>query len=213
MNVGRQSRRRRGNRGTRPRTSTLIRYMIRGAAFRGRFDPPRIIATPWNSVVLCAYGVFSDAGTSNFTFSSLATVLRTQLGLVTTQTLSLRFRSVGLWSTPSDVATSAINVALRASDLNFGTTGYHQWIEDAGTTARPSHVHWAWSAAESEVIYVSPANDTTVVFQVDHTAAFSYIVHVHVLWKSTGGDTIPTGRLTVIPELLPDDGPFEELLM
>lgn len=202
------NRRGRGNR--RQRTTRRVKNFVtpaqlrrdnRGFIPRGRFDPPRIVTQPWNSVTLAAFSSISAAGVHDYSVSSLTTLLQTQLG-TNANALLLRFMRVDVWTTPIDVVTNtALNFALRASDLMAPdeSDGYMQWIEDFGTQARPAHCHYVWPQTSQTRVFASQQDGATAIFSVDVPIAQSLIVHVHVLWKFWQADPVPSSRLQLIP--------------
>lgn len=166
----------------------------RGFSSQGPFDPPSVVATPWNTIVLAFRSTYSEKGTTPVTMAGLATVLRTQTGLAASQKLLMRFQRVSLWTTVADTVVGATDFALRPADLRTVTPHGRQWLEDVGTTARPAHVHWTWSAVEQNAVFSTDLDGAMTVYVVDHQDNFTCYVHVHVLWRPLGADPVPTYR-------------------
>lgn len=174
-------------------TPAQLRTVTEGRVLRGSFDPPRVISNPWNTLVLSAAGSEDSAGITAFTVNSFATLLRSQIGLPTTLVLFMRILRISIWSTAADVVSSPLNFALQPAHLQSGATNaFHQWIEDIGTPTRPAHCHFLWPRNEADFVFNSSENSSVVVAQFDHSAAFGYYIHVHVLWRPQGGDPIPS---------------------
>lgn len=189
-------------------TPAELNRRLRGFAPQGSFDPPRIVANPWNSLVIAAAVNNATAGTAQITCGSLATSLRGQIGLPQSVVLLMRFQRVSVWTTPVDVVSNALNFALLPADLVIARSN-RQWLEDAGTPARPAHLHFVWSSSEQNIVFQSTNSSTVVVFSLDTDDAFGGVAHVHVLWRPDGGDPIPTRTISL---LRPDDRPEEEHL-
>lgn len=170
-----------------------------GIAPKGRFDPPRIVVNPWNSLVINTVAIYNEAGVNELSISSLATALRVQIGLNTDQRLLMRFRRVDIWTTPQTVVTSQVNLALlpeNLTPLSAGSTSQLQWIEDYGTAVRSAHCHYVWPASMSNAVFDSTDSSAFVIYSVDHSASVGVINHVHVLWRPYGGDPVPSFRLS-----------------
>lgn len=194
-------------RGRRTRTRRVVRNFVTptqlhrqtvGYSPRGRYDPPSIVATPWNSLVVAFSSAAPTVGVTDTTVGSLAIALRGQIGLGNTTALSLRFTRVNVWSGISSIDAIGSNIALRPTNLSSPNMRY-VWIEDRGTVARPAHMHWSWPVSDRNVVFSTALSSDTVIFQVDHHATSAWFVHVHLLWKPTGGDPIPTYRLLPTP--------------
>lgn len=183
----------------------------RGYVPRGRFDPPRIVVQPWNSVTLAAFSSLSAAGVAGYNVQALTTLLQNQLGLGT-GVIQMRFSRVDVWTTPTDVLTNtALNIALRPASLYApdAENGWFQWIEDFGTVTRPAHCHFVWPQAHQARIFNSSDNANTQIFAVDVPIAQSLVVHVHILWKFFAADPVPSSRLELTPSGIEQD--FERL--
>lgn len=197
----------RGRRFTRTRkfvknfvTPTQLHRQTVGYSPRGRFDPPAIVATPWNSLVIAFASAAPTAGVTDTTVSNLSVALRSQIGLGLTPAISLRFLRVSVWSGLAPIDVIGSNMALRASNLSQSSnTSTYVWIEDRGTVARPAHMHWSWSVSDRNVVFGSATSADTIIFQVDHHANSAWFCHVHVLWKPSAGDPVPTFRLLSTP--------------
>lgn len=173
---------------------------LEGFSPRGQFDPPRVIATPWNSLVLAGLSAAPEAGSTTTTVSTLATLLKSQLGIPTSAEVPflMRFLRVDIWNTVTDTVNGVTSIALLPEDFNY-QGAQRQWIEDRGTVARPGHCHWVWSRSESLKVYHSVDRASSIIFSVDHGANYTWTVHVHVLWRPAGGDPIPTTSYEIKP--------------
>lgn len=172
-------------------TPNQLRRDFQGYIPRGPFDPPRVVANPWNSVVLSTAGTDANAGPTTLTVSAFKTVLQNQLGL--SSDVFIRFIRVSVWSSVTDLVAGQLNLALQPSHLQSLTrAAEHQWIEDIGTPARPANVHFVWPRNESDFVFNTSSDGAYVIVTLDHGANFSYYLHIHVLWRPIGGDPIPT---------------------
>lgn len=218
-------RRRRGPRGRTTRvkknfvTPAQLRVDLRGSAPRGRFDPPRIVVQPWNTVTLAAVSSVSAAGIAEYSVASLTTLLQSQLG-TNANPLSIRFTRVDVWTTASAVVqNTSLNFAMRASDLvgNDSSSAFFTWIEDFGTAARPAHTHFIWPQASQNRVFVSQQDNNVVIFQLDAPIAMNFVIHVHILWRLFQSDPIPSTRLRLVPSRLLcyggllGDSPYEQI--
>lgn len=179
-------------------TPAQLRRENHGFAPRGSFDPPRIIATPWNSLVLAGLSSATDAGVTQTTVNTLITLLKSQLGIAPADTTPylIRFQRLDMWSTTQDTVSGTSSFGMLPSDLLDG--GHNQtWLEDRGTTARPAHLHWVWSASQQTRVFDSSVEGNSIVYSTDHAANWTWNVHVHILWRFKGGDPIPTAAETV----------------
>lgn len=190
MNRGRGQRRSR--RGTRA-MMTQISNRISGFVPRGSFDPPSVIVNPWNSLVLCGTSASNDAGVSTVTLDNAHTLFCSQTGIALTQDISIRVLRVGVWGTGADAVLPTAGIALRPRA--FISNSARQWIEDYGTTARVAHCHYVWPDADNQYVFQWSTQKNRVLYDVDHGAAFSWVNHIHILWKPVGGDPIPTSGI------------------
>jgi len=193
-------------------TTAQLHRDNRGYVPRGRFDPPRIVVQPWNSVTLAAFSSITQAGIAQYSVSSIGTLLKSQIGAPDTSALVIRVSRVDVWTTPTDVLTNtALNLALRPSSLYApdAEDGSYQWIEDFGTATRPAHCHFVWPQSQQARTYVTSENTDVVIFAVDVPIAQSIVIHLRVLWKFLAGDPVPSTRLQITPKYLAQD--FERL--
>lgn len=190
-------------------TPAQLRRDNQGMFPRGRFDPPRVVVTPWNSIVLAALSTPSAAGSYSYNVTSIATLFRNQVGAPNTLNINFRVQRVDMWTTPGDVIqNTALNFGLRPSSLvgPDADDDVFPWVEDFGTTARPAHLHFVWPISHQNRIFVSNESGNTVVFHVDTPVVQSFSVHIHLLWRISGGDPTPSYnlRLEPAPNLDPD---------
>lgn len=180
-------------------TPLELRRHEQGFVPRGRFDPPRIVANPWNSIVLAGNVTVEAAETTNFTLASARTLLSSQIGLPATTDYEIRVSRVDIWSTLAD---STINLnsslALSPSGLTSAYSNY-PWIEDRGTVARPAHMHYVWPVSQSTIVNSTADGTSLIIFYIDHGANAGWTVHLHILWRPVNGDPIPTYRRSIDP--------------
>lgn len=155
---------------------------------RGRFDPPRVAASPRWPFVLQTTVIQDAAGTATYTDANIRNVVRTTFGWPTDYTsFHLYYCGVDLWTQPTDTVSGANILAMRPYDLISQVT--QPWIEDAGTQARPGHLHFRWPRSQSNVALVS---GLMKLFDIDSPAQFTATMHVHLMVCCNGGDLIPT---------------------
>lgn len=164
---------------------------------RGRFDPPRVVDTPAWPLVIEARIAPSDQGLATYTIGSIRQVCQGQLGLGSTfGDYSLRFTRIDVWTLPADVISAGTLVALRIADFvntSDSRQSWSSWQEDCGTTARPGHCHAVWPYSQQQ-IWHTQADGVRALYQLDHPAQFSGLVHVHVYIMFNSGDVVPTYR-------------------
>lgn len=184
-----------------------LRNELTGINFRGSFDPPRVVAIPWNTVTLSGDLAFSSAAINTYGVNQVASFMRTLMVMANSQPLSFRFVSVSIW-TLSPVLTSGALVqrtAMNPYDLVSPSPGRaRQWIEDEGTITRPAHVHHLWSIPEQMRVFTSGNDPNQILFSID-TPEEGVGLHfqIRVLWKCAGGNPIPSQRASA--SLMPMD--------
>lgn len=193
--------RRSRGRGARVRGARTIRAQLRvdydGVAPRGRNDPPRIVANPWNSIVLIARGL-TTGKLQEVTPSSLRTLLVSQAGLdgLTAQ-LDFRFLRVDVWLDPITTVSGGAgtsNLGLLPTAWQATSLSARTWIEDVGTSVRHAHCHYIWPRIDQNSIVNSSYN--LRVFAIDTKVAdLGFTQHVHLLWRSRTADLVPSFRL------------------
>lgn len=198
MARGRRSRRGRGARGMR----TMLRARFDGVAPRGRDDPPRIIANPWNTVTLVSRGITSG-GIQPVTPSSVRTLLISQLGLIGfSGKFDFRFLRVDVWLDPINTTggTATSNLGLLPSNFQTSLAAYgdglavSSWIEDIGTPVKHAHCHYIWPNATSAVSVNSSYSQS--IYKIDtKTKGLGFTQHLHLLWRSSEADLVPSYRI------------------
>lgn len=202
-----RSRRRGGRRarGSRFATRGQLRSEIQGSVPRGTFDPPVVVTSPWNSLVVSATSSFETSGYSQLKISDVIVAIQTQLGFNSTQKMYIRFSRLDVWTSVSDAVIGPLSFAIEPADLlsaHITRVTYRQWLEDIGTQARPAHCHYIWSRAEQQVVFASDSDGAIIILNIDHGANFSCYWHIHVLWRVYGGNPIGfrnTLTLTSVP--------------
>lgn len=176
-------------------TKQQLRRREGGFAPRGRYDPPRVVATPWNTVTLAGIVNYDSAGVKAFSVNNVVNFLKQQIGVSAgTFPVLIRFESISVWSTLSAlVGTGGTYISVRPSDLIRLSPG--KWLEDEGTISQPAHVHWVWPESNRQVIFSSTVDINVVPFYIDVAGAYQPFFHLRVLWRPNGGDPIPSYRL------------------
>lgn len=178
-------------------TPIQLRRELSGYSPKGKFDPPRVVVTPWWPITLSFLLQPTVAGITTLTNNAICTGLMKQLSF-TTNSFRVRYNRISVWGIYGpDNAPTRFNIALRAANLyyNYTTSSNlvaHGWLEDAGTSVQPPHLHWIWSRPEQ--IAEFKHTDTNIVAELDHTGAATgqeFVFHVHCMIQC-GGDPIPT---------------------
>lgn len=188
----------RGARGLR----SMLRARFDGITPRGKDDPPRIIANPWNTVTLVSRGV-TTGEMQSVTPSSVRTVLVSQLGLTGfTGKLDFRFLRVDAWLDPINTTggTATSNLGLLPSNFQTALASYQDglaastWIEDVGTPVKHAHCHYIWPASSAAVSVNSGYSQA--VYKIDtKTKGLGFTQHLHLLWRSSEADLVPSYRI------------------
>lgn len=179
-------------------TPAQLRRDNQGFYPRGRFDPPRIVVTPWNNIVLAALSTANAAGTYDFQVANIVTLFRNQVGAPTALNFIFRVLRVDVWTTPGDVLqNTALNFGLRPASLlgPVEDDDFFPWVEDFGTATRPAHCHFVWPVAHQNCILVSNESTNIVIFSIDTPVVQSFSVHIHLMWRIAGGDPTPSYNL------------------
>lgn len=187
----------RGRRGT-------IRGVLRGrkneerAAYRGivsrpSYIPPRVLYTPWNSLVV-SWQVVGATSASNVCldfFNNLAPAFRAQCGLPTSVDVGLRLESLQVWHlVPNGELNNVIRV--RFMSLIEGITACSltdtlAQVEDNGTIVRNASAKFVWPKTHSSNTF--PSSSTRIFARLTLGAAQTVLVHAKILWKFYGTAT------------------------
>lgn len=193
----RKSRGRSRGRGATRALRSLVHAEFSGVTPRGRNDPPRIVASPWNSVTLVGRGA-TTGEMQSFMASSLRTLLISQVGLTgLTAKVDFRFIRVDIWLDPLSTTTGGAgtsNLGLLPTSFQGSSFSARNWIEDIGTPVSHAHCHYIWPKLDSNSIITSDYGNA--VFRIDTKIKdLGYTMHVHLLWRSHVGDLVPSFRL------------------
>jgi hypothetical protein len=170
---------------------------LNGTSPRGRDDPPRIVANPWNSVTLVSRGL-TTGKEIEIKPLSLRTLLIQQLGLTgLTAKVVFRFLRVDVWLDPlnsqSGLATS--NLGLLPTAINETSLTAATWLEDIGTPVKHAHCHYIWSKFDQDTPVVQDYPYAT--YRIDtKTPNLGFTQHVNLLWRSNEPDLVPSFRLS-----------------
>jgi hypothetical protein len=163
---------------------------FRGLTVRGSADPPRVILSPWNSLVVVWLQVNGASPTNEcVTNADIAAHMKTQLGISSfTGEFIFRIERADLWHIipngelnnevqcdfmglidPSSACDSPIPLAA---------------ITDYGTPALNAHVHFIWPRTHASIasrsIYTNP------VIRMQMRASQQILVHMHILYNFPG---------------------------
>lgn len=175
-----------------------LHFAERGGAVRGRFDPPQIASSPWNNLVVAFNQAFPTgvSGLQSTTYVNIQTALLQQIGLVTTQNVDMRLMRLDVWniaSNPQYIPSFSNASTLAISTLDFVTGNRYGWLEDAGTPTHYPHIHFIWPRHLQEYVFTNRSQG--VIYVTDVAGATVHRVHLHVLWRPTQPDPLPTFRL------------------
>lgn len=175
------------NRLQNPRKQHIADY--RGIVALARFDPPRVLSTPWNQLVTTfRYTNGTSAANHCFSVADLAIAFRTQCGLPTSVNVGFRIMSAQVWHlTPNGELNNIVRVrfmslieGITACDL----TDTLAQLEDYGTPTRPASVKFIWPKTHSSNTFSSISN--RIFMRTTNGAAQVILIHVSVLWKFYG---------------------------
>lgn len=159
-----------------------------GLAPRGNFDPPRIVATPWNSLVVS----LQLEGTTEAKIKCLGTTellnaFALQTGTTGTR-IDFRIVSAQVWHLiPNGEINNSLNVRFFSSRGPTEACGTNYCISqqlDAGTLTRPATVKFVWPLAESS--FPLPSISAQNILSVNLGISQTVLVHLRVLWRSQG---------------------------
>lgn len=164
-------------RGRAPSTRALMRAHDSGRRLRVPPNPPSVVETPWNSIIL----QFTGNGDKTLTGKKIVSVLQAQTGFTNAVTVGydMKVRSIRVWSL-------AAGHPIRASFFGFDNTA----TADGGALAvlddYPSPITWA------AVGYEFPVSAQNVVYSEDSTAKFcsidiggnnGWLAYIDLLWR------------------------------
>jgi len=189
----RRNRGRNGGRANVPRNMLSprhVHYDMYGYVPRGPQDPPRVLLTPWNSIVLSTTLIGgATASSACVTYANLLTYFTAQTAL--SGSINFRIARASVWQ---QVPSGEINnqVTARFFDLSASATGCsitdtlsHQI--DHGTPARLANVHYVWPKFMQQLSH--SATSATPFMRVTLLSAQQVLLHIHCLWRGSGVGT------------------------
>lgn len=166
-------------------------------------DPPPRDAKPWNAVVLALRGVSAAPGTwTDISVKGLTAALKGQLGVEPSGTgasFEFRFHWLQVWLYPtSGSATSTTNLgvlfySLQDAKVTSQSVASRTLKEDVGTPVRPASVKHVWRGADRTTVFDSVKNENIWLAAIDTASeSLPLFYQVGLVWRSTGGDPVPT---------------------
>lgn len=192
-------RRTRGN----PRRSNKLRgKMSRAhehmAAYRGivsypSFIPPRVLSTPWNSLVVSWTFVNGTTSANRCfdIFTDLASAFRAQCGLPTTVDVGFRIISQQFWHlAPNGELNNKVQVRFMSliEGVNACTlTDTLAQVQDFGTFTRNASAKFIWPKTHSSNAF--PSASTRVISRLTAGPSQQVLIHTSILWKFVAPST------------------------
>jgi len=146
-------------------------------------DPPAIVETPWNTAVV--EWAITPGTLTPFNGTSIASQLRTQLGIPSGGTIAMRIQHVALWGSgrwSSTADSSPASLVLYSLTTGVEVGSYH----DRPTAANRAHV-----AADCCLSAISSLS-VGLLFQADGA-----LLRTRLLWKY---HAVPTPALAAVGE-------------
>lgn len=158
----------------------------------GRNDPPRVLLTPWNSLVLSTLVTAgTTAGNTCLSMTDIANLFRSQTGLPTTVLFSMRLISSQCWHiVPNGELNNQIRVRFYSLLQTTGTcaiTYALAQIEDFGTPARNATAKFIWPKTHASNVFNSDSNVIPIRFTT--LASQQILLHLNILWRFNGSAT------------------------
>lgn len=190
----------RGRRRGRGAVSNKMRASLRhqnradfaGFTPHGRTDPPRVLLTPWNSLVLSTLITGpSSAGNTCLSITDIATLFRMQTGLPVTVAFSLRLISSQCWHiVPNGELNNQVKVRFYSLLQTTGTcaiTYALAQIEDYGTPARNATAKFIWPKTHASNVFNFDSNVIPIRFTT--LPSQQILLHLSILWRFNGSAT------------------------
>lgn len=194
MNNGSRMRRG-GNRRRSNKVSSAVsnkrhnRDNYRGIIANAHFDPPRVLATPWNQLVV-SWKFIGGTSASNQCFdffTDLAPAMRAQCGLPNID-IGYRIESLQVWHlAPNGEVNNVVRV--RFMSLIEGITACSvsdtiAALEDYGTPVRPASVKFIWPKTHFSNTF--PSSSTRIIARATYGPSQQLLLHAKILWKFVG---------------------------
>lgn len=195
-NAVRSKRGRRGRGGSLSnRLRTSLRHQNRadfaGFVPNGRIDPPRVLLTPWNTMVLSTLITgATSAGNTCLSMTDISGLIRTQTGMPSTVIFSLRLLSAQCWHiVPNGELNNQIRVRFFSllqptTNTTCSITYTLAQIEDYGTPARNATAKFIWPKTHSSNVFNSDSNLIPIRFTTSPSQQI--LLHITLLWRFNG---------------------------
>lgn len=172
-------------------TKQQHRADYRGIIANARFDPPRVLSTPWNNLVVSwTFTGGTSASNQCFDFfTNLAPAMRAQSGLPASVDFGVRLESLQMWHlVPNGELNNVVRV--RFMSLIEGITACSLTdtlaaLEDYGTPTRPASVKFVWPKTHFSNTF--PSSSTRIFARATYGASQQILIHAKILWKFFGG--------------------------
>jgi hypothetical protein len=169
-----------------------------GSARRGVTDPPRVVRTPWNSLVIASLVVGENAA-SNLcvTPDVIRKWFTTQsFGSEVTFAGQLRIQSAQVWHIiPNGELNNEVRcrfntlipVGVNANDPAVCSRSALSSQEDFGTPARNATVRFVWPRTHQDVVF--QFDDPYIIFRITLGPNQQVLAHTRILWRYFGGSS------------------------
>jgi hypothetical protein len=169
------------------------RAAYRGIVSRPSYIPPRVLYTPWNSLVLSWEVAGATAATNKcLTIANdLVPAFRIQAGIPAAVEFGMRIVSMQAWHLiPNGELNNLVRVrffSLIEGITACALTDTLAQVEDQGTIVRNASAKFVWPKTHSSNTF--PSTSTRVFARLTLGAGQHVLVHLHLLWKFYGTST------------------------
>lgn len=171
-----------------------------GVVGRGNTDPPRVIFTPWNQVVVAASIVGGNAASNKcLTFVDLHKFFTTQCGIPDTTVIQYRMIKLAAWhQTPNGEINNVIRIRFLDLLQVYASCGVNYTlaqVEDHGTLTRLANAQYVWPRTHQSASFSGVS--TGIYARLTLASSANVLLQHHILWRfaGTSGFTDPIDRL------------------
>jgi len=158
-----------------------------GGPLRGLQDPPRVLLTPWHSIVL-QFDIVGTAVASSYCLTPSTVKTRLTFQTSISGNMQFRFQRCSVWQqTPNGELNNQVSARffdLSASSTTCSLTDTLAQISDHGTPARLANIHYQWP--QSMQMLIGNDTSTTPFVRVALGPSQQVLLHLHMLFRGQG---------------------------
>jgi hypothetical protein len=186
-----------------------------GTVLRNRFNPPRVLFTPWYQLVV-AYEPAPPSAADNLCIdlTTIVDSLSRQLGISPSvaQSFVFRFSSVRVWHlSPVGESNNVVRVRFY-SLIETGTTctlnQVMQQVEDFGSIVQNANVGFEWPLTHQAVVLGIAGQGTRNIIRITREPMQQVLIHFNLLFRFPGsanfGDSSDPRQLFNAPDISPE---------